>query len=98
MTVLKSLPVFSFGTLKIKFCYHTYDFMHDTPDRQRESRALPISLSANYTVTACSRLLKQPISITQPIITPIMRGRLLADIFTEIPKCYYHRPQMYFYF
>jgi len=36
------------------------------------NRAVPISLFAEYTDTACTRLFKQPI----PIMRPIMRGRL----------------------
>jgi len=36
------------------------------------TRAVPISLFADYTDTACVRLLKQPI----PIMRPIMRGQL----------------------
>jgi len=39
-------------------------------------RAVPISLFADYTNTANSRLLKQSIPIMQPIMTPNMRGPL----------------------
>jgi len=37
-------------------------------------RAVPVSPFGDYTDTAYSRLLKEPIPIMQPIMTPIMRG------------------------
>jgi len=43
-------------------------------------RAVPISLFADYTDTVCSRLFKQPI----PIMRPIIKGRLFADVLSEI--------------
>jgi len=39
-------------------------------------RAVPISLFADYTDTAYSRLLKQPIPIMGQIMTPIIKSRL----------------------
>jgi len=47
---------------------------------QPQTRAVAISLFVDYTDTACSRLLKQPIPITRPI----MRGRLLPIFWAKI--------------
>jgi len=52
-------------------------------------RAVKISLFADYTDTECqwNQWFKQPIPIMWPIMTPIMRSRLKADVLTKIrPK------------
>jgi len=56
--------VYGFNHLSIKFI------------RPRPTLELYTDITfAEYTDTACSRLLKQPITITRPIMRPIMRGR-----------------------
>ncbi len=52
------------------------------------TRAVPISLFADYTDTACSRLFKQLIPIMQPIMKPIITD-ILSENFVITLKNYY---------
>ena len=58
------------GPMRVSMSVSMYNFVHVC------IRAVPISLLADCTDTACSRLLKQAITIMRPIMTLIMKGRL----------------------
>ena len=79
------------GAEKFSEFYITLHFSVDksiqagTP-RLSNVRALPISLFADYTDIEWNRWSKQLIPIMRPIMTPIMKSRLWADILTQIRK------------
>ena len=61
-----------------------YKLMVTILSEKIRSRAVPISLFADYTDTEWNRWFKQPIHIMlRPVMTPITRSRLKADVLTK---------------